>query len=843
MRPAKVRKSLRLGTNIAPVLIASAAMTTPLLASPAYASRLVPASLSSSLAGAAPMAIVAGAVGFGVIAAALIERWRRQGRLDKRRADRQLAQMRAKLDEAQAILEGMPEITVRWRDGWEAPQVYGPASALLPKGQTTADVLDFVQWLGERDADALAGHISHLRETGQGFDLSLTSSEKLLVRATGRMLGDAAVVRLRPAFAQPQDEAASAIGAQQADRAGAEAILSVISKPAWVRNKRGELVYGNAAYRQLVRQHADRLDAVSPEGITELFPKKTVRGQLTALESAQGALTVEKALAFDGGYDLVLFPLKDGTAGYLRERQAPKIQPLSGEMAEIGSVINALRLPIAIFDARQHLVQANTAYAKLWGLAPDWLVPGTKEQAILDRLRTLGVLPAEVDYRAWRDDHLKSYRLTKPRESLWHLPDGRALNVSAVPAASSGGVVYVFEDQTETLALESRFNALTRVQNETINALGEGVAVFGTDGRLTLANPRLSKLWKLPLNVLAGRPHIDEITRACADVLPEDGGIIWRNLKPSIVDLNPTRGDVSDRIRRADGRLIDYAAVRLPDGQTMITFMDVTESANYQRVLKERNDALVTADKLKDAFVQNVSYELRSPLTNIIGFADLLTSGAAGELNDKQKRYTDYIKASSTTLGVLIDNILDLANVDAGIAELNPEEQDVDRLVDLARAGLAATFTASGAETPLNLEVDIAPDLPRFVADGTRMVQVLYNLLSNAARFSEAGSLVRLKIVPRGADRILFIVEDEGVGLVDEISAAMEHETAGRGRPEQPVEGRQREAGLGLAIVRTFVNLHGGTVTLEKRAPKGTRVIVNMPSVARTTAPAAEDTE
>src|SRR5690606_13350483 len=121
------------------------------------------------------------------------------------------------------------------------------------------------------------------------------------------------------------------------------------------------------------------------------------------------------------------------------------------------------------------------------------------------------------------------------------------------------------------------------------------------NGRLTLSNPRLSALWKLPMNELGQNPHIDQIAEAAAKALPEDGAVIWRGLKQGIIDLNPTRSDQSGRIARADGKLIDYAVVRLPDGQTMMTFLDVTESANYQRVLKERNEALITADRLKDA--------------------------------------------------------------------------------------------------------------------------------------------------------------------------------------------------------------------------------------------------
>ena len=340
-------------------------------------------------------------------------------------------------------------------------------------------------------------------------------------------------------------------------------------------------------------------------------------------------------LAEAGTYELVEFAIDGGTAGYLRPRKDATREARDASLSHLSSIIDALATPIAIFNANRELVQFNRAYCALWGIEANWLKPGMDERAILDKLRTDGKLPNEPDYQAWRARHLTSYALTAPRESEpWHLPDGRTVQVIAAPAGPKGGVIYVFEDITDQLHLKSLNKALADVQRSTLNALSEGVAVFGTNGRLTLSNPRLSTLWKLPTNLLDTNPHIDQIIEAVARALPEDGSSLWRDLKRGIVDLNPTRTDQQGRITRADGRMLDFAMTRLPDGQTMMTFVDVTESANYQRVLTERNEALVTADRLKDAFVQNVSYELRSPLTNIIGFADLLASEAAGPLTE-----------------------------------------------------------------------------------------------------------------------------------------------------------------------------------------------------------------
>ncbi len=737
---------------------------------------------SSSLVGAVPLAIALGAGAFALLATAVVRNLVRDGKAAEQRANEQVSSLRALVDEYEALLSGTGEITVAWTGRATGPKFLGPASAVLPAGRRVEAVLDFASWLNEMDAQTLSARVKDLRSGGQAFDLLLSARDGRQMRTMGWALGAGAALRIRPTLYQPGTKLPSRTD-------DIEATLGQLPDPAFLYGEGKKVAFGNAAYQAI----------------------------------SKGKTGTPQEIAEASGMEIVEVVLPAGRAGYFKPRAAAPVaapRPEDG-LAHLSAIIDALATPIAIFNARRELVQSNRAYATLWRLDPKWLKPGMDERAILDRLRTDGMLPAEPDYQAWRARHLQSYQLKEPRESdPWYLPDGRTVQVISAPAGPHGGVIYVFEDITDQLKLKSQHRTQLDVQRSTLNALTEGVAVFGTNGRLTLSNPRLSTLWKLPTNLLEANPHIDQVIEAVARALPEDGASLWRDLKRGIVDLNPTRTDQQGRITRADGRMLDYAITRLPDGQTMMTFVDVTESAQYQRVLTERNEALVTADRLKDAFVQNVSYELRSPLTNIIGFADLLASGTAGELNDRQRAYTDYIRASSVTLGVLIDNILDLATVDAGIAELRPELQDVPALIEKARAGLAATFLDVGGEKPLNLRIDIPEVLPPLLADGTRIVQVLYNLLSTAARFSEPGGLVTLTVISRGG-RMLFTVEDEGAQS-EEMRAAL----TDRG---DNLTGRQRGAGLGLAIVRSFVNLHGGTISVERREPRGSRVVVSLP--------------
>lgn len=778
---------------------------------------------TSSLAGAAPLAIAAGAGGFALIALAVVRTVLKDGKRARSLAAEQIAGLRALVDEYEALIAGTREVTVLWPQDGAAPRLLGQATAVLPVGRQPESVLNLQSWLTPAAADRLARHIEELRVQGHAFSTSLDAQDGRTIRANGWVMGGGAAIRLRPAYLQQQPQAGLVTDAAAMDVDSVRAILASLSKPAFARDSADRLIYANAAYLQLAKGLGKPGSETAPP---ELLDTPQLKSHLAACAATDKPAAMSVAWRGQGAFELVEFPIAGGRAGLLRpvEHVAPAPDVEAGGFAHISGIIDALTTPIAIFNAKRELIQFNQAYANLWNLSTKFLQLGLDERAILDKLRTEGMLPNQVDYQTWRSKHLESYTRKTPHEAEpWHLPDGRTIKVISAPAGAQGGVIYVFEDLTERLKLESTNKAFSNVQRETINSLSEAVAVFGTNGRLTLSNPRLSALWKLPMNTLGQNPHIDQIAEASGKAIPEDGASIWRDLKRGIIDLNPTRSDQTGRLNRSDGRLLDYAITRLPDGQTMMTFLDVTESASYSKVLKERNDALVAADLLKDAFVENVSYELRSPLTNIIGFADLLAGSEGGTLNERQRAYIDYIRASSVTLGVLIDNILDLASVDAGIAELRPELLDVTNLIDKARAGLSATFPEISGEKPINLVVDVEPGLPPFIADGTRIVQVLYNLLSNAARFSPPGGEIRLSISHR-ADRMLFVIEDEGPGLTDEMKAAIltRLDTPGSG-------GRQRGAGLGLSIVRTFVNLHGGTISAERREPRGSRIVVNLP--------------
>ncbi len=245
---------------------------------------------------------------------------------------------------------------------------------------------------------------------------------------------------------------------------------------------------------------------------------------------------------------------------------------------------------VAIFDRKKRLVFNNAAFRALWSLDQSFLDHRPTDPEILDRLRAERLLPEQADFRAWKNGLMAAYQSVETSEQPWYLPDGRTLRVVTNPNPQ-GGVTYLFDDVSERFHLESQFNALTRVQGETLETLKEAVAVFGTDGRLKLANPAFSTLWRVDPATLRAQPHFDALAEACKPLHPEEE--TWSALRAIVTGLSEGRTGFERRLERTDGSVLDCAAQPLPDGATLVTFIDMTASVNVERALTDMNAALL----------------------------------------------------------------------------------------------------------------------------------------------------------------------------------------------------------------------------------------------------------
>ncbi len=776
------------------------------------------------------VASLLGAVIFAVLSSIQLIRARNRVESDNAHLRARVGDFQAATDHYEALLDEDDQRLVVWGSREDAPVVFGdlPSEAATPQDREM--FLAFGRWLRPDSAAKLTHLSDRLRERGEQFQAVVTTLHGRLLEVRGRTVGGSAVARFRDLtgerLARAEIEARHDVLAAEVETT--RAMLAAVPMPIWLRDDSGALVWVNHAYAAAV-EAKDDADAVA-HGLELL---DTQSRELIAASHAGDPVFARRLPVIVAGarriFDVANVRSEGGSAGIavdVTEVEAAQAT-LRREVAFNARTLDQLQAAVAIFGPDRRLKSYNAAYRALFELDTAFLESGPEETVVLDRLRAARKLPEQADFRSWRNDLFSAYQSTDAREQLWHLPDGQTLRVIANPHPQ-GGATWIYENVTERLDLESRYNALVSVQGETLDHLSEGVAVFGSNGRLRLHNPAFQRIFDLDEGLLGTIPHVAAIVSACRR--PGDEEAMWRQFTASVAGLEETRASISGRMERQDGRVIDYATVPLPDGQTMVTFVDVTDTIKVERALVERNEALEAAGTLKNAFIHHVSYELRSPLTNIIGFAQLLADQAVGPLNPKQLEYTGYITQSSASLLAIVNDILDLTTIDAGIMGLDMSETDIAASVAAAVDAVADRADDLG----VLVETQIAPGIGTFVADDKRVRQILYNLLSNAVTYSPRGSLVTLT-ADRAGGFIEFIVEDHGAGIpAGFVDSVFERFSA---MPRGSVRGG---VGLGLAIVKSFVGLHGGTVELASEEGLGTVARVRLPVRPALDAAAAE---
>jgi signal transduction histidine kinase len=659
--------------------------------------------------------------------------------------------------------------------------------------------------------------IELLRARGEAFSVAFTTLGGRPIEVQGRAIAGRAVLRLKDAGGIKRElvDLAERHQALRSDVSSLRALVEKLPLPVWIRNAAGRLTFVNAAYAHAVE--APDSDTVVAKEI-ELFDNHA-RDTIARERAAAGAFAGRLPAVVAGtrrSLDVLEVKSTAGSAGLgIDATEAEAMRSALGRMLDAHRrTLDQLSTGVAMFNSAQRLTFYNAAYRTLWNLDASYLDHEPSDSAVLDVLRAARKLPEEQDFRQWKAQLYAAYRAVEANEHTWHLPDGRTLRVVTTPNPD-GGVTYLFDDVTERLDLQRRFQELIRVQGETLDNLAEGVAVFGSDGRLRLFNPAFAGMWKLPPQKLGERPHIEAISGWCQPLHGDDP--TWQALRQVVTAID-SREAISGRLERRDGVVVDCTTVPLPDAATLVTFHDVTDSVNVERALRERNEALEDADKIKIDFVHHVSYELRSPLTNIIGFVDLLGDPHTGALSTKQREYLDYITVSTNTLLALINNILDLATIDAGRMQLNLGTVDIRRTMAAAE-GVQDRLVSSG----LVLEIRAAKEIGSFVADERRVRQILFNLLANAVNFSPPGGIVILQAVRR-ADALVFTVTDRGPGIPPDVLEKVFDwfETNSLGS-------HHRGTGIGLSLVRSFVELHGGTVQIASAVGEGTTVTCTFP--------------
>jgi signal transduction histidine kinase len=759
------------------------------------------------------LAAAAGAVSLAICAVlwALAQRRQAQAQVDAIAA--RLAAVQAHAETAQASAEAFDSALLAVEDG----------RALLASGEESLAVCAQALGLAEPDPQAVVNalmradpdHARRLRalfERGEACAFEVQGQSKTgaagQVAVEGRAAGAMAWLRLSAA-------AGAEAGLPTAPRFAA--FLDARPTPAWIAAADGSPVWVNAAWLKAV--DAASLDEAAERGAAFDRSADALASEAANLgqrrEATRWATVAGKRRAFR----VTAQPLEGGGVGVWTEDVTDHEglrELLQRNVEAHDETLNHIAEAVAVFDKAKKLMFHNTAFAELWGLEPAWLADRPSHSEVLDRLRQRRRLPETADYGKWKAGELDRYeQLAAGPDDMWSLPDGRTLKVVRQPHPM-GGLLLLFSDITDELKLKTQYNALIQVQQATLDKLSDAVTVFGSDGRLRLHNESFARFWNVTPAQVEAAGDFEGVVDLCIPKLHDK--TFWAELKGRVADPDPqARAPTTGEVKTSDSRIVLYQSRPLPDGATLIAFTDVTDARKLEGALEAKEQALADAERLKRDFVGNVSYELRTPLTTIIGYSELLERSGEG-LSDRGRAHAAAVKQAATQLARSIDDVLDMAQIDADEMALDLEDVRVGDLLDAQ----AERWGPAAEAATVKIQVEHAADLGLIRGDARRLGQILDHLVENALGQTPAGGVVTLA-ARKALGEIQLQVSDTGRGIPFHVQAHIFDRFIGRERGGP---------GLGLALVKALTELHGGWVALESEPGAGATFTCHLPEEA-----------
>jgi signal transduction histidine kinase len=683
------------------------------------------------------------------------------------------------------------------------------------------------------DWKALEAHVRETQRSGKAFAQKLAllgSDRRLLVRgniADSQVYPNGAALLWFFDLTDTVRESERLEGEAKTARNAFAALAGLIESapiPMWHRGPDLRLSFVNKAYvdavsgqsgDQVVDAELELIEPVNGETAMSHAAKAAKAGQpMERLVSSTMAGERRQMRVFD-------IPLGDtGIAGVAIDVQ--DLMDARGDFRRFSDaqrdLLDNMSAGVAQFDADRMLAFSNLPFQRTFAFRDDWLASKPEFARVFDRMRDNNKMPEVRDFPIWRSEREAWFLSTAPVEENWLLPDGTHLRLLAQPAPD-GGLLLIFEDRTEQAQLASARDTLLRVRTATFDNLFEAIAVFGADGKLSIWNRRFGEIWAVDEDVLAKHPRFDELLSLLAKHLKKAShvSVLRELLQMTISSREPRR----TKMQFADGRVFQLSTVPLPDGNALIAMIDVTDSVQVENALRERAGALAEADAIKGRFLANMSYEFRTPLTSIAGFAELLKQGIAGELSEQAQDYVDAIAKSADRLSQQINTVLDFSQSEAGALPIARKPIDVKAMMD----GVAQSIAGGVADHAMKLVSDIQDKAGVLEGDEKRLLQAIQQLTDNAIQYGRAGGTVLLHA---SGDRqnVLIVISDDGPGMdAGQQAAALD----GFGRSQAVGSSAQ---GLGLPLARQLVLSHGGSLALESRVGEGTTISIKLPRVA-----------
>lgn len=692
-------------------------------------------------------------------------------------------------------------------NGLEPAQLAELSEAVRRTQKTAAPFRMVATPRGSRRSLALRGHLADPQVSPGGaalvwvFDFSDSESE---------------LVKLRAEASRARDDFAALV-----------ALIEAAPMPMWFRGPDGQLRLVNSAYVAAVG--GENAETVVMDG-TELVESidGVTAAQVAALAAERNAPMERMVAATIAGERRTLrvsdLPLGDeGVAGYAVdvEEMEELSRTLRAYREAQRSMLDQLSAGVAQFDAKRQLTFANQPFQRIFALNPASLGEHPLFERLLDMAHDAKRVPEARDFPAWRREKTEWFSASEAHEEAWALSDGTHLRVIAQPMPD-GGLLLIAEDRTEQLRLSSARDTLLRTRTATFDSLFESLAVFAPDGRMQLWNRRFAADWGLDSEFIDTHPHIEALLERIDRRLKRTGQA--KHVGDAVRAATLDRRQTSGRVMLADGRTLEFAGVPLPDGNGLLTVLDITDSQNAEDSLRERNAALVEADGVKTRFLANMSYELRTPLTSIGGFTELLQTGLGGELNEQGREYVTAILQSVERLGEQIETVLDLSQSEAGLLPLAEEQIELMPFVTKIVEERVLRINEAG----LDLDLRGNKSTGHVKGDPRRLARAIGHLLDNAIAATPKGGRILIELtrqLTKTGSAVRIVISDNGPGMD---SSQLARALGGVRVGEAAANGERRQ-GLGLPLARQLIEAHGGNFELVSEPGQGTAAIIELP--------------
>jgi signal transduction histidine kinase len=623
-----------------------------------------------------------------------------------------------------------------------------------------------------------------------------------------------------------------------------------------------------AAYTRKPHRHAMASPGLTPFDLFGAEGGAKVVARYRECLAAGRPIVYEERLAMPGGdrwWQTSLTPIRDragaviqllGIAIDITDRKVAEAQVVvAREQAAAAShrllgAIERFGEAIAIFDADDALVLCNASYREVNGPLAAFMVPGVRFEALLRHGLDCGLFPDAAGVEAeWLESRMASHRRANSR-IVRRTTEGRWLQI-VEQRTPDGGTVILGTDITEVKRRQTALAMLAAAGRDGVDFFRDAVRSLAAGlgyrwagiGQLFDGGRTMATLAFCSDDEVAGGGLAATAGTPCGSII-ECGGFLAVEHDaalryPAAVQLSEL-GAVSfvgDLVFDGDGRAIavvfgfDDKPDPLCGERSDITGLIAArvslelQRRDTERQLREAKEAAEVASRAKSEFLANMSHELRTPLNAVIGFSQMIGEEILGPVGRAEyKEYACDIHTSSLHLLQIINDILDVSKIEAGMLTLHGAAVDFATVVE----SCARLVRTKALTSEITLAIELAEALPTIWADERLLKQIVLNLLSNALKFTPAGGRVTLAASPGSDGGLVFSVRDTGIGIAAEDFAKVFQPF---GQVDSSLTRRFEGTGLGLPLTKGLIELHGGTIALESEIGHGTVVTVRLPQL------------